>query len=558
MIRFIPSTVRQIGISKNNCDEINEKFALKNEETAVQVELELQQKTWINLDKVMTLPWEGVVEMYRIEVNSDCDCKLSFEKDVLDDDLCYKKDAILNKRSGYLPKGFNNLWLDLKSESSGSHEVNIRILKTSSFNDEELVYEKSFMLEVSNVEMPQENIFYLDLWQHLSSLARVYDVEYYSDEHFKIIENFMKPLAKAGQKVCDVIVSDYSWAGQTCRMIYDNQSSLYEYNILGCFIENGKLKLDFTNFDRYIEICQKVGMCDEIDIFGLIGNWDRKDFSVILKDFSEPIKVRVYDKDSGKFTFIRDKKMYVDYIEQIFNHLIEKDLWSITRVMADQPKNTTDVSESEDLLREIREDVKIKYAIMDGEFYEDFTGDTENFSIILDQYIRVQNGDLKMAAEANFQDMTWYVCWTPYNLNQFVRSPLIESRLVGYMTYLFDMKGFLRWNYCLFPDSDDFRYRPDVWACGDMFFVYPGKAGVPEISLRLKQLMYGNYDYSFLRYCESKLGRDYVLDLVKDFTGEIIDLAYNEPTREISGGYKDDYDLMESIKKKLALKLENK
>ena len=91
-----------------------------------------------------------------------------------------------------------------------------------------------------------------------------------------------------------------------------------------------------------------------------------------------------------------------------------------------------------------------------------------------------------------------------------------------------------------------------------MFFVYPGKAGVPEISLRLKQLMYGNYDYSFLRYCESKLGRDYVLDLVKDFTGEISDLAYNEPTREISGGYKDDYDLMESIKKKLALKLENK
>ena len=151
MIRFIPSTVRQIGISKNNCDEINEKFALKNEETAVQVELELQQKTWINLDKVMTLPWEGVVEMYRIEVNSDCDCKLSFEKDVLDDDLCYKKDAILNKRSGYLPKGFNNLWLDLKSESSGSHEVNIRILKASSFNDEELVYEKSFKLEVSNV-----------------------------------------------------------------------------------------------------------------------------------------------------------------------------------------------------------------------------------------------------------------------------------------------------------------------------------------------------------------------------------------------------------------------
>ena len=192
---------------------------------------------------------------------------------------------------------------------------------------------------------------------------------------------------------------------------------------------------------------------------------------------------------------------------------------------------------------------------MHGDFFENYDKDTENFSIILNEYIRVQNGGLKMSDTSNFQNMTWYVCWTPFNLNQFIKSSLIESRLVGYMTYLFDMKGFLRWNYCLYPGSNDYRYRPDRWACGDMFFVYPGKSGVPELSLRFKQLSYGNMDYSFLRYCESKLGRCTVLELVKEFTGEIYDLSYNEQTREISGSYKDDYNLMESIKKKLALKL---
>ena len=555
MIRFIPSTVRQIGNLKNNCEELNNKFALKNEETSVQIELFLDKKTWVNLDDVFTLPWEGLVENLRFEIESDVECKLYFEGDVLDDDLRYKKDIILNKRSGYLPKGYSNLWLEMKSDTEGIHDITVKIFKSDETFDEELIFEKNLKLEVSSVEIPEKNIFYLDLWQHLSSLARVYDVEYYSDEHFRIIESFMKPLADAGQKVCDLIVSDYSWAGQECFKIYDNQSSLYEYNLIKPSIKNGKLQLDFSAFDRFIEICQKLGMCEEINLFGIIGNWNRGQFSVILEDFDEPIKVRVHDLDFSKFTFIRTKKMYAEYIRLIFEHLVEKNLWDITRVMADQPRNVGEVSEGEDLIRKIRDDVKIKYAIMHGDFFENYDGDTENFSIILNEYIRVQNGGLKMSDKSNFQNMTWYVCWTPFNLNQFVKSSLIESRLVGYMTYLFDMKGFLRWNYCLYPDSNDYRYRPDRWACGDMFFVYPGKSGVPELSLRFKQLSYGNMDYSFLRYCESKLGRCTVLELVKEFTGEIADLSYNEQTREISGGYVDDYDLMESIKKKLALKL---
>lgn len=555
MIRFIPSTVRQIGNLKNNCEEINEKFALKNEETSVQLELFLDKKMWVNLDDVMTLPWEGLVENLRFEIESDVDCKLYFEGDVLDDDKIYKKDVILNKRSSYLPKGYSNLWLEMKSDTEGIHNITIKIFKSEGSNDEELIFQKILKLEVSSIEIPEKNIFYLDLWQHLSSLARVYDVEYYSDEHFRIIENFMKPLADAGQKVCDLIVSDYSWAGQECFKIYDNQSSLYEYNLIKPYIKNGKLQLDFSALDRFIEICQNLGMCEEINLFGIIGNWNRGNFSVILEDFDESIKVRVHNLDSSKFTFIRTKKMYEEYVRQIFEHLVEKDLWNITRVMADQPRNVGEVSEGEDLLRKIRDDVKIKYAIMHGDFFENYDQDTENFSIILNEYIRVQNGGLKMSDTSNFQNMTWYVCWTPFNLNQFIKSNLIESRLVGYMTYLFDMKGFLRWNYCLYPDSNDYRYRPDRWACGDMFFVYPGKSGVPELSLRFKQLLYGNMDYSFLRYCESKLGRCTVLELVKEFTGEISDLSYNEQTREISGSYKDDYNLMESIKKKLALKL---
>lgn len=160
MIRFVPSTVRQIGNLKNNCEEINEKFALKNEETSVQLELFLDKKMWVNLDDVMTLPWEGLVENLRFEIESVVDCKLYFEGDVLDDDKIYKKDVILNKRSSYLPKGYSNLWLEMKSDTEGIHNVTIKIFKSEGFDDEELIFQKTLKLEVSSIEIP-EKIFFI-------------------------------------------------------------------------------------------------------------------------------------------------------------------------------------------------------------------------------------------------------------------------------------------------------------------------------------------------------------------------------------------------------------
>lgn len=551
MLRVIPSTVRQIGNTINNCKSIERKFALKNETTAVQIELKLLKKTWVRLEKVMTLPWEGLIDSLRIEVETDCNYKISFEEDILDDDLTFKKDLISSKRDMKLNKGYNNLWLDLCSDTSGEHDITVRVLSSIGFEDEKLVDEIKFTFEVSDIEMPKKNDFYLDLWQHLCSLARVYEVEYFSDEHFRIIENFIKPLEQAGQKVCDLIVSDYSWAGQECFLYPENNSSLFEYNIIKTTLKNGKLNLDFTAFDRYINLCEKYNICDEINLFGILGNWNKKGFETVIEDFSEPVKVRVYDEDKKLFTYIRTKEMYRDYVNKIFNHLLEKGLWEKTKIMADQPKKVSDISESEKFIKEIRKDVKIKYAIMMGDFYLDYKGDTDSFSIILNELVRVNKGGLKLSEKSDLKNMTWYVCWTPYNLNQFVSSPPSQSLLVGYMTYLFDMKGFLRWNYCLYPDSNDYRYKSDRWACGDMFFVYPSKSGTPELSLRYMQLIYGTKDYTFLRLCEKKLGRDKVISIVERLTGKFDDLSYNENTREISGSFKDDYELVENIKREL-------
>ncbi|KAI9990232.1 hypothetical protein PInf_021042 [Phytophthora infestans] len=91
-------------------------------------------------------------------------------------------------------------------------------------------------------------------------------------------------------------------------------------------------------------------------------------------------------------------------------------------------------------------------------------------------------------ARARGGHVCWYVCCGLAFPNQFVSSPLVEGELVGYLSF-FELDGFLRWNYCLWPSRpwDDLRWRAPMWKVGDTYFVLPGRDGWPvDICLRMK------------------------------------------------------------------------
>lgn len=258
MIRFLPSTIRQIENKKSNIKTLDNIFVLKNEKFAVQIELELESEIWIRLNRDRALPWNGLVKNFRIElVDSDFVVgEIYFEEAVLDDDGLYKKDRLVRRQSQSISAGYHNLWVELEAIKAGKSNITVNVYSSENFDDEILIATKSLPIEISTVEINGNNNFFLDLWQHLSSIARYYNVKLFSNRHFELIENFLIPLAQAGQKVCDLIVSDYSWAGQSCYNILENKSSLYEYNIIDVKLNNGELILDFSSFDRYLFLCK--------------------------------------------------------------------------------------------------------------------------------------------------------------------------------------------------------------------------------------------------------------------------------------------------------------
>lgn len=552
MIKFISPLIRQQGIAKTGAPKLEDVFIFKGEKLGLQLELGLKEKIWINLNQNISIPWSGLTKAYRIAIEDDkVIANIQFEENVQDDDGIAKKDRIVKDKAKFLGVGSHVLWVDIEIKEVGVCQPRVKIYERDGYSEETLVYEESVEIEVADHNLELNNDFHLDLWQHPTSVANYYKVEVFSDEHLRLMDSFLKPLGEAGQKVCYLIVSDYPWSGQSCHIVDENRASLYEYNILKVSKVSGQLKIDFSAMDKYIELCEKHGISQEINLFGIVDNWDRHEFSHPLEDYDDAIRVRYYDEDRGIYDFLRKKEEIREYIQIIFNHLKEKGYWEKVKVMGDMPKDTSKSTEFQAFLRSIDPDISIKYALHIAEFLKPFDGEVESFSIALPTLLEeYKHKDSEMV---KYMDkLTWYVCRFPKNFNQFIKSPLIESRLVGYYTYAFGMKGFLRWNYCLWPGNidEDTRYRPDMWPAGDMFFVYPNRMGQPDFSLRFKHMIYGIDEYNLFKAFEKELGRDKIDEVLKTIIGDINKMSHDEETDLIHQyDYTDDFKLINEIKR---------
>ena len=562
-LKFLQPTIRQFG-NQSMADEerLEDLFFLQDEQGGAQLALDLDQKSWVNLNRDTSLPWNGLTGSYRLALvlPEGLEGRLSFEGAVLDDDQQYKKDRILHREAAFLDRGTHCLWVDLKGTRPGKHEVQAKLYYRKGFEDEDLVSQTSLIVEVADYAYPEDQPFFLDLWQHLTALARYYEVPLWSDDHFKLIENYIQPLAEAGQKVCDLVISDYAWAGQACYQVSDNPSSLFEYKIVGLSRREGELVADFTALDRYLDLCLSYGMAEEINLFGLLGNWDAYAFGNPLVDYEDPIRVQVYDEDQGTVSYLRTKAELKTYLGLVFDHMQDRGLWDRVKVISDEPNDPDRFAKFEDFLSSAsKEAISFKHACLHSDFLEAYQGNFESnsaiSSILIDKLDDPESQIWQKRAE-----MTWYSCCFPQNLNVFVRSPLMESRLVGYLTYAFGVKGFLRWNYCLWTANPnrDIRYKTYKWAAGDMFFVYPGANGKPEFSLRWKQLVFGLQDYRFFKAIEAEVGEDQVQAQVQRLTGDIRQMTYDSEKDTIDTHYQDDFALLQTIKRDCLALLEKK
>lgn len=509
----------------------------KGEQFAFQLMIKGSEEFHLCIDKSNVISWKGMKNRVRVDLKTESNVKEKFDINILgyikDDAGILVNDAILRDKDmlveAYIPQ---TLWVegfipyDFKDDNLS---LTIDLYKTHGYEDEENIASIKVPITIKDVVIPtlNERKFFLDLWQHPSCLARMYKVGLWSDEHFEIIDNYLKDLASMGEKVTTIIASDYPWAGQGCYEIEKNPSNLFEYNMIHVDKDkDGNINCDFSSLDRYISIASKYGMAEELDIFGFLGGWHPEQFGNPVEDYEDPIRVRYFDESDEKFKFIKTAKELGIYITEVCNHLIELGVWDRVRVIADVPKNPELIKRCMEFIDSLNPDIIIKYktAIHGQESLDKYK--TEMNDICVDLNLAANNHqDIKNIKDIlNNKDgkFTWFLCCFPEKPNSFLSSPFVENRIISWYTYYFGFDGFLRWDYNLWTENpwENSSYRFPIFKAGDMSFVYPGKDLKPVRSVRQENLRFGIQDFELLTMLEEVKGREFIEnEILEDILG---------------------------------------
>lgn len=421
-----------------------------------------------------------------------------------DNDNLRKADAILT--SPVLEMDGNRacaLWVELQipeNTAPGEYTCTLTLYGGELFAPETRLVSRSVTVTVYDSVMPSpaEHRFHLDLWQHLSNIARKHEVSLWSDAHFTVLENYARSLGELGQKAVTLVVSEVPWAGQDCRYEYRMDANLFEYSIVPVTKTANGFVYDYRPMQRYIDLCAKYGIDREISLFGLANVWGGGAFGAVAPDYPDQIKIRYLDEADGCYRYMTTAAEIDDYIRSLEQYFISTGQIGKVRLAADEPGDIAAYRRTLEHLHAVAPAFRCKAALNHASFISEFQNEVDDYvpslGTMADEFDIMREYQNTLTGKR----FLWYVCCGPAYPNTFLRSRLTESYFIGILTSYLELDGFLRWAYTVWNDDPRTDIRYGNWAAGDTNFVYPSTGGAPLLTLRYKALKRGIQFYELL------------------------------------------------------------
>ena len=332
-------------------------------------------------------------------------------------------------------------------------------------------FEKRVPLELTvfPFELPDKRHLFVTHWFHPSRIARHHKVEVWSDGFWRILAKYAENLAAHRQNVIEV-----------------------PWNLIEVTREaDGKLTCDFTRFDRYIRVFEEAGAADMIELthvghFGK-GGWSGSEIVLgKLSAMDAKTKKRVsLDFEAGLGPFLAALEKHLEETGRLKKSAIHiADEASINNIESFR-KVSAKVRAAAPRLRR-----------MDAIETIDFSGALEIWVPKLSHYERWRDAYEELRGNNEFW---FYICCHPYGPhypNRFVDLPLANVRVLHWINFEADLKGYLHW--ALIPWSGDaFAAPPKNWSPGDDRILYPGKDG-PINGIRWEMQRESLEDFEYL------------------------------------------------------------
>lgn len=366
---------------------------------------------------------------------------------------------------------------------------------------------KTMQLEVIPATMPEQKLIYTR-WFYADCIAVQHNVEIYSEAHWELIEKYIAAASDLGINM--ILVPTHTPPLDTaigttrpCVQLIDieKKGDVYEFK--------------FDKFERFINICKRQGI-QYFEMAHMFSQWGAKCAANIM----------VTENGVKDYMFgwhvAADSDEYVDFLKQyitaISSELVREGISEQTYFhISDEPNvlSLDTYKKASEIIRPLLKGSKTLDALSKYEFYEK--------GLIECPVTSVRR--IHEFLEHKIENQWTYYCCGPQTLftNSFMAMPSYRVRILGFLLYKYDIKGFLHWGFnfyntrlSLYPINPYTTTSADsAFPSGDPYIVYPG-IGTVYSSIRGEVTYDAIQDMRICMALESYIGRAAVIQMIDE------------------------------------------
>lgn len=409
---------------------------------------------------------------------------------------------------------WKTLWFTVnenqKTLDAGEYTVTVEFFDAG--KDEEKVHEETVKVKILDEKLPPQKLMYTN-WLHCDCICDYHRVEMFSDEFFRILENYVRVAATHGMNM--VLLPAF-----TPPLDTPIGKERMTAQLVKVTRTNGKYTFDFSLMKRYIDVCKRAG-AKYFEHSHLFTQWGATSAPKIIATVNGKEKrLFGWETEASSKEYTRFLQQYITELKEFLaeQKLSKKVLFHISDepIVQTLPTYLKALNTVKDLLK----------GYMTGDalsHYEVYEKSAVKYPIVATDSIDSFKGCKTLWAYYTGLNTHWGMS------NRLLSTPPEWNRMIGVQMYGYHVKGFLHWAYNFYygPLSHGFS-DPKLDVCGFGALsagagniVYPENDGTVLPSMRQKVFLEGINDQRALELLEKKKGRDFCEKLIIKHFGEI-------------------------------------
>lgn len=366
----------------------------------------------------------------------------------------------------------------------------------------------TFCMKVGRAKLAPQTLIHTE-WFHGDCLAAYYRVPPLSEEHWRIMGNFIR--AAAQRHGINMLLTPVF----TPPLDTEVGGERPTVQLVGVALQEGRYTFDFTALRRWTQICREAGV-EYLEIAHLFTQWGARATPKIMATV-DGVEKRIFGWDVPA-----GSAAYRSFLEQFIPALRGE----LERLGYDREHVYFHISDepTEAHLENYRTARQQVQDLLEGCPMIDALSSLDFYRLGLVERPIPANDHIQPFLDAGVPDLwVYYCCAQGVDVpNRFYAMPSARNRIMGVLMYLYNIRGFLHWGYNFYFSQysretiDPYRMTHCDYAfpSGDPYLVYPGRDGQPLPSIRSEVQSEALADLRALQTLEQHLGRDAVLEII--------------------------------------------